>query len=292
MANWSKILDEVQTYQDSIGKLNELRQIYIAKVAELTGRNVIAYYSGWLKDGDLPNVEVNDQDVNALMNAVYKLDKHKGLDLILHTPGGNIAATESIVNYLQKVFDGNIRAIVPQLSMSCGTMIALSCKEIIMGNQSSLGPIDPQLAGGIACQSIIDEFKQATTDVMNNPLSLGIWQTIISKYHPTLLKECENAVKWSKELATEWLKNINPKINMDEINKTFISHSDSYSHSRHISKEECKRVGLNIIDMEDDNDLQNAVLSLHHCYMILFDKWKYSKIVENHIGGRYLQTYK
>ena len=29
MANWSEILDTVNTYQDSIGKLNELRQEYL-----------------------------------------------------------------------------------------------------------------------------------------------------------------------------------------------------------------------------------------------------------------------
>lgn len=55
-----------------------------------------------------------------------------GLDLILHTHGGQIAATESIVHYLRSIFGNNIRAFIPQLAMSAGTMIALSCKEIIM----------------------------------------------------------------------------------------------------------------------------------------------------------------
>jgi len=36
------------------------------------------------------------------------------------------------------MFGTNIRAIVPQLAMSAGTMIALSCKEIVMGKQSNL----------------------------------------------------------------------------------------------------------------------------------------------------------
>ena len=79
------------------------------------------------------------------MTVIHQLDRDKGLDLILHTPGGDTAATESIVDYLHNMFGNNIRAIVPQLAMSAGTMIACSCKEIIMGLQSSLGPIDPQL---------------------------------------------------------------------------------------------------------------------------------------------------
>lgn len=290
MANWSEILEKVNTYQDSIGKLNELRQSYLDSIFTITGRNIISYYSGWLKNPNAPNTSINDNDINALMNAVNKLDRNKELDIIIHTPGGDIAATESIVNYLQSVFPSRIRAIVPQLSMSAGTMIALSCNSIVMGNQSSLGPIDPQF-NGIACQGIIDEYSRAIKDVSNNPNALGIWQPIISKYHPTLIGDCENAVKWSKELATKWLKRVNPKINMRMVENLFISHANSYSHSRHISKAECKSVGLKIIDLENNQELQDAVLSLHHCYMILFDKWRYSKIIENHIGGRYLQSY-
>lgn len=290
MANWSEILDTVNTYQDSIGKLNELRQEYLNKIYTITGRNIISYYSGWLKNSNAPNTIINDNDINALMNAVNKLDRTKGLDLILHTPGGDIAATENVVNYLQSAFPNNIRAIIPQLSMSAGTMIALSCNCIVMGKQSSLGPIDPQF-NGIACQGILDEYSRAISDVTANPNALGIWQPIISKYHPTLIGDCENAVKWSKELATKWIKKVNAGINMIDVENLFISHSTSYSHSRHISRDECKTVGLNIEDLENNQDFQDAVLSLHHCYMILFDKWRYSKIVENQIGGRYLQTY-
>ena len=46
------------------------------------------------------------------MQAVYGLDKTKGLDLILHTPGGNTAATESIVHYLRAIFGTDIRACI------------------------------------------------------------------------------------------------------------------------------------------------------------------------------------
>ena len=62
-------------------------------------------------------------------------------------------------------------------------------------------------------------------------------------------------------------------------------------HSRHLSKQDCKNAGLNIVDLETNPDLQDAILSLHHCYMILFDKFLISKVVENNIGGRYMQNY-
>ena len=117
---------------------------YVNCLYHYTGRNVIVYYSGWLSVGGGLPVEINDLDMNGFMAMTHGLNFDKGLDLILHTPGGDVAATESIINYLYKIFDGNIRAIIPQLAMSGGTMIACSCKNIIMGKQSSLGPVDPQ----------------------------------------------------------------------------------------------------------------------------------------------------
>lgn len=290
MPSWSEILTDVDLYSNPGAELDKKRTEYMGKINSLSGRNIIAYYSGWLKKPDAPHVSIDDQDKNAFMTAVHRLDKDKGLDLILHTPGGDIAATESIVTYLKNIFKGDVRAIIPQISMSAGTMMAMSCKEIIMGEQSSLGPIDPQM-GGVACQAVIDEFQKAVREVEANPASLGLWQTIISKYHPTFLTACENAINWSGKLAEQWLKEVNPTIDVQKIKDVFLNHKNSYSHSRHLSKKDCKDAGLNVIDLEADQELQDAVLSLHHCYMILFDKFPISKIVENHKGGRYMQNY-
>lgn len=290
MPSWSEILTQVDLYSNPGVELDKKRVEYINKIYSITNRNIIAYYSGWLKKPDAPHVSIDDQDKNAFMTAVHRLDKDKGLDLVLHTPGGDIAATESIVAYLKSIFKGDIRAIIPQISMSVGTMMAMSCKEIIMGEQSSLGPIDPQM-GGVACQAVIDEFQKAVREVAANPASLGLWQTIISKYHPTFLTACENAINWSGELAEQWLQEANPNIDVQKVKDVFLNHKNSYSHSRHLSKQDCKATGLNIVDLEANPELQDAVLSLHHCYMILFDKFPISKIVENHIGGRYIQNY-
>src|SRR3989339_268104 len=160
MGNWNNILDEIQATGSTY---DVIRRKYLDKLYEVTGRNVIAFYSGWLQKqqlaaGGYTGFAITDADKNGLMTAVYKLDRSKGLDLILHTPGGDVAATESIVDYLRSMFGNDIRAIVPQLAMSCGTMIALSCKEVVMGKHSSLGPIDPQFRG-LPAHGVIEEFE-------------------------------------------------------------------------------------------------------------------------------------
>ena len=58
----------------------------------------------------------------------------------------------------------NIRVIVPHMAMSAGTMIACSAKEIIMGKESSLGPIDPQYRN-VPAEGVIDEFNRAVKEI-------------------------------------------------------------------------------------------------------------------------------
>lgn len=287
MACWSEILNEANQQADPITYLNDKRIAVLNEISSRTGRNVITYYSSWLRGYTTEYQSINDDDKNAFMQAVYKLDKTKGLDLILHTPGGDIAATESIIDYLHSIFNGNIRTIVPQMAMSAGTMIALSSEVIMMGKQSSLGPIDPQI-GGVACGAVLDEFNQAKEDVKNDISCLGLWQVIISKYNPTFLVSCARAQEWSTELAEKWIKD-GP--NKKSIIETFSDHTNSKSHSRHISKDKCKAVGLNIEDMENDDYLQDLILTLHHCYMIFFEKTIVVKAIENNIKASYFRLF-
>jgi hypothetical protein len=293
MPNWKEVLDELQAVAKSGNPqaLDTVRRKYLAEVYKKTGRNLIAYYSAWLQRPNAAETSISDKDKNALMLTIHKMDRTKGLDLILHTPGGDLAATESIVDYLHSMFGNDLRAIIPQISMSAGTMIALSCKEIMMGKQSNLGPIDPQM-GGVPCKGVLDEFEQAKTDIKTNPSSAALWQAIISKYHPTFLGACKNAIEWSEKLAQEWVNRNMCKEDADraaKILKEKGDHNSNKSHARHISKEKFKEIGLTIIDMETDHVLQDLILTVHHAFMHTFSSSTALKIVENHNGIAYVE---
>ena len=290
MPSWEQVSNEIK----SLGNpLDTVRRKYLKLMFEYTGRNVIAYYSGFLQKPQ-GTTSINDNDKMALMQAVYGLDRSKGLDLILHTPGGNLAATESIVDYLKSLFGTNIRAFIPQIAMSAGTMIALSCSEIIMGKESNIGPIDPQV-NGISCAGVIEEFHSAVEGIKKNPASAPLWQVIIEKYHPTFLGDCQKAITWSKEMVTSWLTSnmlSGDKSKAKEIVDHLSSHQVTFSHSKHISFEEAKKLGIKVIPLEglcdskkeDCKDLQDCVLTIHHCYMQTFSISSAVKITENHLG--------
>lgn len=296
MPSWNQIADEVAAAEEQHGgnALDIVRRRYIRGLHELTGRNVIVYYSGWLtRPSSLP-LQICDDDKNGFMATVHGLDRSIGLDLILHTPGGDIAATESLVGYLRKMFNGDIRAIVPQIAMSAGTMIACSCKQILMGKHSNLGPIDPQV-GGVPAQAVLDEFQEAVECVQKNPAAAPVWQAIIGKYHPTFLGSCQRAIAMSQQIVTDWLASgmfadrPDPLDCARRVVAYFSDHNGTQTHSRHIHIDDCQRVGLEILPLENDQVMQEAVLSIHHAAMFTFAISRAYKFIENHDGQAYFQ---
>jgi len=304
--NWSEVLVEIQG-QAALGTSHAqraadiVRKKYLETLHGYTGRNVIAYYSGFLSKPGLATSEINDEDKNGFMMAVHKMDKPKGLDLILHTPGGSIASTQSIVNYLHKIFGRDIRAIIPQIAMSAGTMMACACKEIWMGKHSNLGPIDPHFRG-IPAYGVVKEFRRAVREVKRDQDKIKIWQQIIGQYRPTFLSQCENAIKWSntfveQELAAGMFGDMpdraEAKAKAKRIAKTLANYSENKSHEKHLHAEDCKKIGLVIKQIEQDGDaqLQDLILTVHHCYMHAFMNTPAIKIIENQSGAALIKLH-
>ena len=296
MPNWSEILGELKKE----GSTHDiLRRKYLESLSALTGRNTILYYSGWLQKGQLGLMDhgtfgISDSDKTGFMTCIHKLDRSKGLDLVLHTPGGSTAATESLVDYLRAMFGTNIRAIVQEIAMSAGTMICCASTEIIMGKHSSLGPIDPQI-GNLPAHGIIEEFNRASSEVQQNPATAYIWQPILAKYNPALIGECQKAIAWSEEMTKEWLVSgmflgdPNAAAKATKIIIEFGDHALTKSHSRHMGIDRARNAGLKVTALEDDDKLQDAVLSVHHiCIQTLMDTPTF-KIIENQEKVAFLQ---
>lgn len=294
MPSWNSVLEEINQVKVGIASASALdivRRKYLAALSAHTERNTIAYYSAWLQRGpNTPNLSINDTDKNAFMATIHGLDRTKGLDLILHTPGGSIAAAESIVDYLRRMFGTNIRAIVPQIAMSAGTMLACSCSDIVLGKQSNLGPIDPQM-NGMPANGVLREFEQAAKEVKADPSRIAIWQPIIGKYHPSFLQECVNAIAWSKTVVTDWLATGmflgDPRAvtKAKRIVRELSDYKKMKTHGRHVHIDQCKSMGLKVIDLEADPTLQDLVLTVHHAFMqTVGEAGQVTKIVENQEG--------
>lgn len=105
-------------------------------------------------------IDINDSE--DLLRVIRLTPPDLPIDIILHTPGGLVLATEQIARAL-KNHDAKVTAIVPHYAMSGGTMIALAANEIIMDDNAVLGPVDPQL-GEYPAASILKVLRDKATD--------------------------------------------------------------------------------------------------------------------------------
>lgn len=297
MGNWNDVLNEIR----GAGTTHDLvRRRYLHELAELRDRNVIAYYSGWLQKPHLQasmtnDIGLNDADMNGFMSAIHGLDRSKGLDLILHTPGGEMSATESLVSYLRSTFDTNISAFVPQIAMSAGTMVACACREIWMGKESSLGPTDPQI-GGLPAAAILDEFERAAAEIQKDSTRALVWQPILSQLGPSAITQSGDVIAWGKEVVTRWLETgmfadrDDAARQAGETVDRLTSKERNRAHSRHLNAETAIEYGLNVRMLEDDQQLQDAVLTVHHAFTITLDATPACKIIENHTGAAFIHS--
>lgn len=224
------------------------------------------------------------------MNAVQGLDTMNGLDLILHTPGGDPTAAVAIVAYLKEKFTNNIRCIVPQIALSAGTMVACAAKEIIMGRQSSLGPIDPQFSG-IPAFNIKSEFEEAKADLAKNPENVQYWAIKLQQYPAAFMKSALDAIDLADQLAAAWLSDCMLKEKNEEEIRMVVNflnnHENTKVHSRHYNYKSCRENGLKIVLMEDDQKLQDKILGMHHAFMLNLAATGTTKIISNNMGKDY-----
>ena len=96
---------------------------------------------------------IDIQDSEQILRAIKLTDENIPIDIILHTPGGLVLATEQIANAISR-HKGKVTVFVPHYAMSGGTLLALAADEIVMDENAVLGPVDPQI-GNFPAASIL-----------------------------------------------------------------------------------------------------------------------------------------
>lgn len=97
--------------------------------------------------------QIDLEDAQSIISAIKSTPDDTPIDLVLHTPGGLVIAAMQIARAVE-AHPAKVTVFVPIYAMSGGTLIALAADEIVMGEFSMLGPIDPQIMG-ISAASIV-----------------------------------------------------------------------------------------------------------------------------------------
>ena len=93
---------------------------------------------------------IDIEDSEAVLRAIRLTPPEMPIDILLHTPGGLVLASEQIAFALKRR-QGKVTAFVPHYAMSGGTLVALAADEIVMDPNAVLGPVDPQLGTAQSC---------------------------------------------------------------------------------------------------------------------------------------------
>jgi len=306
LPTWGEILTELQLPANASPAtggpdFDRVRRRYLAQLAAQTGRAVIVYATSWLEKPDSPPslTQINLGDLQGFMETVAGVQQ-PGLDLLITSPGGLAEATEAIVAYLRTKFD-HIRAFVPVAAMSAATMLALGADEIVMGRHSQLGPIDPQFTistpegpRSAPARAILDQFERGKQECQD-PKNLAAWLPILRSYAPGLLAQCVNQQELAVTMVREWLQKY--MLNDDAAAATkaeaaanwFGDYQHFGSHARRVSLADLHTLGLRATALEDDQGLQDAVLSVHHAFSHTFGQTGAVKIIENHLGRAWVK---
>jgi ClpP class serine protease len=172
---------------------------------------------------------IDIQDSEDILRAIQLTDPDLPIDLILHTPGGLVLASEQIANALAK-HPGKVTVFVPHYAMSGGTLIAISADKIVMDPNAVLGPVDPQI-GQFPAVSILKVIEDKNIDRVDDETLIlaDISRKAIRQVKETISKLacCQYTEEEAAKLAEELV-------------------SGKWTHDYPITVEEAREFGLKV----------------------------------------------
>ena len=300
MPSWSEVLEQYHDTKDN-NWLSDQLKIQLSNISEHRGNRTVIFYASAFLQKQSNILSIAREDINGLMAMLYGMPTDKGLTLILHTPGGDPNAVESLVEYLHSKFD-YIETIVPYLAMSGGAMISLASDFLLLGKQSQLGPIDPQLVVGgktHSARAIQEGFNKAKEDIKNDIKLAHLWAPILQNMGPSLFLEAEKALSYSKGLVEKWLgkrmfkdaKDENErKKTIDIIAKYFNAENNQiHVHGQRIGIDELQKLNIKLESFEKYQELQNYILTAYHLMTLIFETSSSVKFFVNNKGMTWIK---
>ena len=298
---WSKVLDEItqraikdQQNRPSPGQssqIDQYRRSKIKAIQDLTTRPLIVYATACTvpKQQLHPAMLMIEPGDMTGFQAVTQNLKGKKLDVLIHSPGGYAEATEALVKMLRRQFN-DIRFIVPAFAKSAATMLAMSGNEILMAPDAELGPIDPQMRtanGTSPAVAILELFRKAQAEIAADQSKLAGWMPILSQMGPSLVIDCEHAIKLSGELVETWAREYmfagdgDAAAKAKKIADYLGDHKNFKSHGRAIKIPELVAQGVKVKDLSTMPNIHEAITVLYSCLDIMLSNTPLFKLFEN-----------
>ncbi len=170
-------------------------------------------------------IDINDSE--EVLRAIRLTPDEMPIDLIVHTPGGLVLATEQIARALKR-HPAKVTVFIPHYAMSGGTLLALAADEIVMDENAVLGPVDPQL-GEYPAASLLRAVELKGRDKVED-------KTLI------LADNAEKAIRQVRSFVKELLVGKLPEEKAEEVAKALTE--GRWTHDYPITVEGIRELGL------------------------------------------------
>lgn len=218
---------------------------------------------------------VDRSDTLGFVDLLHNVTPGDPIDLMLHTPGGDVDAAEKLVTLVRSVAgeQGQLRVIVPDYAKSAGTLMALGANTIVMSDSSELGPIDPQISlkdanGNDVNYSVLtylnahEEATQALKDAPDDPAA----RISFEKFDPTLVRKVRSIQDRARLFAENLLKRRG--LNFSKIANDLMDIKTYPSHGQMISWEAARNIGLDVTYLALSDPLWRKYWALY-CHLRL-----------------------
>jgi Serine dehydrogenase proteinase len=243
------------------------RRQLVTNVQELTDRTLICYI-------DTSEEGISRDDILGFADLLHNVVSHQPLDLLLHTGGGDIDATEKIIKMVRAVAgNAEFRIIVPDMAKSAGTLMTFGADQVLMSDTSELGPIDPQIphvgaSGELRRLSVLTYIKayeewKAILDANGNDVTACI---MMSKLDPATLRHYRFVADRARNLAENLLKQGMFRLvpgNYTQIPADFMNLDHFSTHGQVIDAQDALRIGLSIEVLDRRSELWDAIWTLY-----------------------------
>src|SRR6185369_6516952 len=247
------------------------RQSLIRQIQEQTGRPLVCYVAGIA-------ASLTRDDTLGFADLLHNVPANGPLDLLLHTPGGDIDAAEKLMWMVRaRVGSGHLRTIVPDFAKSAGTLMVLAADIVLMSDSSELGPIDPQVvltdtSGNRRAHSVqdyLDAYEQLKTELSTNPNDVTA-RLMLAKIEPAMVKSFQAAYERAGAIAEKHLKHgmFREGGNFTAVPRDLLNRKRWKSHGQIISWEDAKDIGLKVDHVAPDDPLWQKLWQLY-CFQRL-----------------------
>ena len=281
----------------SFDQISTERKSQLKRISDIRKRDILVYASDANK-GNAP-ISILPADLLPFKDQLSYL-KTNEIDIILETPGGIAETVEDMVELIRSKHE-SLGVIIPGVAKSAGTIFSMAGDEILMGEASSLGPIDAQVVSNgkrFSADAFLDGLEKIKKEVIDtgklNPAYIPILQSI----SPGEIQHFENAQNFSKILVKNWLSKYKFKYwekhsstgqpvtqedketRADEIAYRLCKHSDWLTHGRSIRIKDLQEMRLEITDYSKEKDLNDAIVRYYTLLRMTFDLTGIYKIFE------------